>query len=140
MYILYITEIRIIHHTLAETWNQLSAINHSGFGKYRITQSNLNMRVVFSLFLHLPSEGIHNQSQSFSFKTVTNKHLLHSVIDCMIYPHPNPSNTTPLHSTSKIEGLAQPVIGQCTHIYLTDIDRLEGGRGEVREREGGRGR
>ena len=53
----------------------------------------------------------------------------------MIYPHPNPPNTTPLHSTSKIEGLTQPVIGQCTHIYLTDIDRLEGGR---RGREGGR--
>ena len=56
----------------------------------------------------------------------------------MIYPHPHPPNTTPLHSTSKVEGLTQPVIGQCTHIiYLTDIDRLEGGSSE-REREGGK--
>ena len=52
----------------------------------------------------------------------------------MIYPHPDPSNTTPLHSTSKIEGLTQPVIGQCTHIYTNNIDRLEGGRND-RKRE-----
>ena len=55
----------------------------------------------------------------------------------MIYPHSQPPNTIPLHSTSKIESLTQPVISQCTHIYLTNIDRLEWERGE-REREGGR--
>jgi len=70
---------------------------------------------------HLPSEGIHSKSQAFSFsKTITNKYLISSISIYTRHPHPHPPTSTPLHSTSKVERLTQPIIGQCMHIYPTD--------------------
>ena len=77
---------------------------------------------------HLPSEGIHSKSHALSFfETITNKYLITSISIYMKYIHPHPPTSTPFHSTSQVERLTQPIIGQCTHIYPTDRnnERLE---------------